>query len=233
MIIGVCDDEKVFRNELVHLLKKNEEGWNRTNLVYEYISGEQLLLDEKKLDILFLDIHMSGMNGIEVAKQYGRKWGETLIVFASSDKNYLPRGYTARAFRFIVKPIDEIEFRQIMFDAQEEINSFKKIRIKEAGEIIIISIKDIIYIEADNRNCIIRTKDSAYLQVAKISDYEKLLDSKSFYRTHKSYIVNLSYIDSFNTKFIQLQNQEKIKIGIRKYKDFDKAFREFLWCYGR
>jgi len=102
MQIAICDDEKNIReliaSKVMHLFPKAEIAF--------YASGDELLLSDKAIDILFLDIQMSGRNGMETARELRKKDKKVILIFVTAAEEYVFQAFDVGAFHYIVKPID-------------------------------------------------------------------------------------------------------------------------------
>ncbi len=227
MNIAICDDEKI-HCEITH---KHIQNYMQTryltfNITY-FMSAKSLLSSNKKFDILFMDIELGTENGLEATLEY-QKQNKCLIILLTSHIEEMPNGYKVKAFRFLVKPIDQILLSEALDSALIEINNRKVLQIYDNEETKIISITDIIYIEAGDKASGIRTSDGFYKCKNIISELEKTLNPLDFYSPHRSYIVNMSYIKEYTKKEIVLLNKERIKISRLKYSNFKLAFQNFI-----
>jgi DNA-binding LytR/AlgR family response regulator len=226
VIIGICDDEEIIRNDLISLCKKFEE----LNLIkietIGFSNGEELLAYTDRLDILFLDIQMKGINGLKTAEKIRIKDESMTIIFLTGFRGFMQDGYRVKAFRYLLKPMKEQDFMQTLTDAINDITKNSKAIVGRDGEIIFIKIKEIIYIEYENRFTLVRTKKSCYESAMTMSEWEALLNTGDFFRAHKAYIVNMEYIEEIG-KEILLDNGEKVEVAFRQISKIKKACKEY------
>ncbi|MBH1942189.1 response regulator transcription factor [Mobilitalea sibirica] len=226
MRIGICDDEDIIRSEISRLCRKfHELSLIKYDLV-EFSSGEELLDYKGTIDILFLDIQMKGMNGMQTAKKIRESDDSIYIIFLTGYRSFMQEGYKVRAFRYLIKPLKEDQF-QITFSEvlQDFSKNFKAILGKE-GKTYYIKLKDILYIEYANRSSLVRTRHSCYESILTMSEWESLLGTGDFYRVHKAFIVNMQYVEQID-KTILMDNGEKVEVALRKIPKFKKACKEF------
>ena len=124
MRIAICDDEKIIR-ELIG--NKVKEQYPDSEIVF-YQSGEELLLSDKHVDILFLDIQMSGIDGMETARELRKKDKNVILIFVTAVEEYVFHAFDVKAFHYIVKPIDHKKFSMIL---QKAVNEWKLQDINE------------------------------------------------------------------------------------------------------
>ena len=201
--IAICDDEE---NEIEYL-KHAVDDWAKkedilTN-IETYASAESFLFQYeecKNYQILLLDVEMSGMNGIDLAKKIRQNQDNVEIIFITGIWDYVQEGYEVRAYRYIIKPIDFNSFKTQLNLCIKEIENQKRpsIVVTYKGEVNKIDIGSIVYIETDNRNTLIHTKEKSYRSNMGISKIEKHLEGSTFFRCHNSFLINLEYINKFN-----------------------------------
>lgn len=228
--IAICDDEYIHRNVLVKYLER--VFYNENYEVLEFKRGEDLLDNyPKKLDILLLDIQMSDLNGIETAKEI-RKFDTTvIIIFTTAIFDFIQKGYEVRAFRYLIKPISYDEFSKHLLECKNSIiNDFKKnIKIKEInnGNIVILPINSLLYIETESRITLIHTDKKIYITRESIKNYENELKDFSFYRCHRSYLINLNKVSCINKDSVYVKDDE-ILVSRYKIKDLKLKITNIL-----
>ncbi len=203
----IVDDDDGMRLVLKKIIEKNE-GFE---LVGEAKSGEAGLglVEALSPHIVFLDIEMPGMGGIECAKRIMDIAPKTFIIFATAHENYMPEAFEVYASDYLIKPfkIDRIlttlqRIKEIFVNKEADAvsppqinrDSLSKLIIKSKEGISFIDCKDIIFIERENRNTVIHTLTESLTTSEGLSEIEERLDNSFFFRSHKSYIINLSMI---------------------------------------
>lgn len=227
--IAVCDDESHQRIELIDMIKKALQLKNTQYYIYEYENGEELLQSNLEINLFFLDIKMNKLTGIETAKKIREVNEKAIIIFITALKEYVFDAFDVRAFHYILKPISEEKLRSILYSALLQLEGTEKFIIaKTISECTKIFTKDILYVESQLRKVVIHTTYDIIEYYNKLSDMEDDLKQYNFFRCHKSYLVNLKYIKSYDNTFITFKNGEKIYISKHKLSDFSKAFMYYL-----
>ncbi len=219
--IGICDDEIIHREILSNYVDKAFS--TKSYKVVEFNSGEDLLENyPEKLDILLLDVQMEGINGIEIAKKIRLFDTNVIIIFITAVIDFMQQGYEVRAFRYLLKPIDYNDFSKHLLQCEEDINKSceNHLTIKEdnEGQVIIIPIDSILYIETDSRSVIIHTDNQIYKTRVSINKLEKHLENKIFYRCHRSYLINLNKVRCISKNSVLIKDNE-ILVSRYKLKD--------------
>lgn len=166
MNIAVCDDEKIVRE----YIKKLIENYTDNVEVYSFESGCEMLKSELEFDIVFLDIEMKGMSGMETAQRI-RERQETagqrknIIIFVTAFLEYMEDAFDVNAYHYLVKPIDEKKLLEGLNRAMKEVciskeQSNRYIIVKNQGIKTKLFLKDILYIESSNKKIIIHTTNS-------------------------------------------------------------------------
>ncbi len=234
MIIITCDDDKKFVKDFSKQLK---EICSNNDIVLSAKNGYELLeLFEKqnyRIDLVFLDIEMQGLNGISLTKTIRDISPTTIVILVTNYEHYALDGYKARAFNYLLKPVKIELLKSALQEATKLIKTDDYFAIEIKKETIFLSFKDILYIESYSRKILYYTQNSIYETNEKFSDVVKAFESKDFYKVHKSYLVNLNYVDKVDksNKEIDLLNGFKIPIGNRNIKDLIIKLIEVRKCY--
>lgn len=227
--LAICDDEIYQRIELIDMLKKELQNKNIQYYIYEYENGEKLLQSRIEINLYFLDIKMNKLSGIEAAKQIRKINKEAIIVFITALKEYVFEAFDVRAFHYLLKPVAEKKLREVLNSALLQLDGIDKfILAKTISQCTKIFIKDIVYIEAQLRKIKIHTTYDIIEYYHKLSDIEDQLKDFNFFRCHKSYIVNLKFVKSYDNVFITLKNGEKVYVSKSKFSSFSKEFMYYL-----
>lgn len=226
MEIAVADDEKLIRDYICGLIKKQNPEYPLS----VYAAGEELLASEKRFDIVFLDIQMEGINGIDTAKKLRERQGDAIIIFVTGLKEYVFDALDLYAFHYLLKPLDEKKFAEALEKAIAEVikkNERKWLFIKTKN--LTLDQSDILYIESKAKKVEIHTLGiNKPIEIyASMDELEKQL-SESFYRCHRSYIVNMSHISQYDNESITVLSGEKAYLTKKKYGEFVKAYMWFL-----
>lgn len=227
--IAIVDDETMFRvltkKKLAEVVKKIPF----TFCVQEYKSGEAFLNQKKVFDIVFMDIAMPKMSGIEVAAEYRRYCPEGILIFLTAYDDYMKDGYKVNAFRYIGKQDEPQEFFEAVRSAVLQLQEKEQLKLQlVSGEDIFVALDDIVYVEAQARSVLLHTKGGEVLPARhKISDLTELLEAKGFYLIHRLYLVNIRYAKSCGRKDVVLYTTETIPISEKRRHEFKVALKEF------
>lgn len=217
--IAICDDDKIFCDEIETAIK-NYESESSFSISFEtFYSGESLIESIRNgnvLDIIFLDIELENINGVEVGKIIRNEFkNQTIqIVYISWNCAYALELFKNRPFDFLIKPI-EIESLYEVIDKYVEIyeheNNFFEFKFGKSA--YKIPFKDIMYFESENRKIKIvgRFEEKEYYE--KLATVSAQLPPREFIQIHKSIIVNYVYISNYTYEEIILSNGQKLPIS--------------------
>lgn len=226
MNIAVMDDEKVIREHICKLIQKQKPGCH----LEAYATGEELLLSESQFDIVFLDIQMDGIDGIETARRLMKKQDKVVLIFVTGNKEYVFDALDLYAFHYLLKPVDEIKFNEVLARAAGEV---EKNREKEWLFIKTRNLRldkaDILYIESKAKKVGIHTqKAMETIEIyATMEELERQL-GEDFYRCHRAYIVNMAHITEYDNDSITLTNGDTVYLAKKKYSEFAKVYMWYL-----
>lgn len=216
--IGVCDDESVHRNRIKEILLDILNTFNVNYEIYEYDSGESLLENyPSNLDILIIDIQMKSINGMDTARKIRENDDNVEIIFMTSFSEFMQDGYEVRAYRYLLKPINENKIMKHITPCIKDIMRKRSnyITLNIRNYIDRIKIDSILYIETSRPNVLIYTNDNMYSIKMSMSKIEKTLKNCGFFRCHASYMINLSKVESMYGNTVKVGGKD---IPISKYK---------------
>ena len=230
MQIAICDDEKNIQ-ELIGDMVKTQ--FSEAEIDF-YSSGDELLLSDKSMDILFLDIQMSGRNGMETARELRKKDKRTIIIFVTATEEYVFQAFDVGAFHYIVKPIDDEKFYEVLCRSVDELEEKKlnekaqeekHLLINNGGVHIKVKIDDIIYAEVFNRKVVIHKMDETIEYYGKMSDLETLA-GESFFRPHRAYLINFKYVEKYDSTTIYLEKGTAL-MAKQNYSEFVRKYMKY------
>lgn len=215
--IAICDDNM----EHIAILEKYLFEISKVKIECDaYQSGESLVNAYKnnteRYDVVFLDMEMKQLNGIETADMLREIDEHIIIVFVSSYTEYMPESFQCQPFRFLVKPINYDELKKAFYDVCEKLSKTRHVfAFSENKTKVRLYCDDIIYCECQNHWVYIHTKDDVYRICKSLSDVYEKLDPSMLYRVHSAFIVNFHYLKVIRNNYIELYHSDK-KIPISR-----------------
>ena len=232
--IAICDDEANTCAYLSSLIMAQSCPCE----IVEYASAGDCLADTQELDLLFLDIELapsgSGLDGMALARTIRERTTgpQPVIIFVTGYERYVFDAFDVGAFQYLLKPVDEEKFAQVFTRAVAQIGTAREkpgpvLTLQSANASKTVPLDSICYIESSNHKVELHLKDGVFACYAKIGDLEVELQDQ-FFRIHKGYLVNLSYVDGYSKSEVTLTNGERLLLSKYKYQDFVKAYLHFL-----
>ncbi|MDO4272867.1 MAG: LytTR family DNA-binding domain-containing protein [Eubacteriales bacterium] len=202
MYISICDDDEKERKILAEYVYKAVKKYQLFYRVVTFGSGEQLLdfIEKgKTCPINFLDIYMQGINGVELADKILKKDRNAAVVFTTVSPDFMAEGFQLGAVHYLLKPLiyQNVEIalnRCLRYTGKAE----RYIELSVDREIRKILFSKIIYVEFQNRYCLIHTEDGVLKSYLRLGDLEEKLKDLRFLRCHRSFLVNLDYVSSIS-----------------------------------
>lgn len=224
MNIAICDDEQQDIDVLYNYCKSCKLPYN----ISTFLSASALLEAFKSqfYDLIFLDIEMDKPNGFEIGSILAGYSPRPVIVFTTNALQYAVRGYGI-AFRFLCKPITITMFQSVVREALDEILP-QKAAVTCGSTQKMISINDVIYFESLNRHIIFICK---YIHIGDKGfngKYDFVFSYPSFVQIHRSYCINLNYVDSFTPLAVTMTDGCKIPLSRKKQTIFQERFNNLI-----
>ena len=177
----------------------------------------------------FLDIQMDKADGITLAEELKRRNEKTIIFFVTSFNEYQDSAMDLRAFRYFEKPFDPARLFSSLDKAMEYLDIIYVDVFFYSGNLCKRTATDnIICIRSENRRTIMSTTDGEYMVRESLEEWVKKLPLSYFYLVHKSFFVNLHYIDQYKYSELIMTNKDRIPIAPRKQSDFHKYWYSYL-----
>ncbi len=228
MRIAICDDEKVMHKELKACLEKYAEERKQIFLYDDFYSGSELLASDHDFDIVFMDYQMDGIDGLETAHRLRKRNNDVALIFLTSYEHVVFDSFAVNTFWFLVKPIEMPKLTKALDAYLATLKDDNYIILKIDDDNKRIKLDDIVYAEANDKYCHIRTVNEDIDYRKTLSDFEKLLPADKFFRTHRSFIVGFKHIISHTSTGIVFENNEKAMISKLKYSNFKQAFMDYI-----
>lgn len=235
--LAIVEDEA----QLHSYYRKMIEAWGKAHKVrlsISYVeSAEEFLFkfDRQNLfDILFLDVcmkDMNGMNGMELAREIRKFDRKVQIVFMTGKTEYVFEGYEIGAVRYLVKPVEENELVKALDACLEKLEGGRddNLAIKYHGENLRLSKSEIVCIKVDGHYLHMQTTDRVYEWKASLKEMMNNLDSERFVVANRSAVVNLEFVDKITREVCILENGEEVAVSRGAYGPLNDAFMKYFF----
>lgn len=238
--IAFCDDDVEILDNLGMLLNKYRMK-SKEEIVYTtYRSALELVLAIERgarYDILFLDILMPRVNGIEVAREIGSYDRNVKIIFLTSSAEFAVQSYTVGAYYYQLKPITEEKLFRLLdcVIAECEKEQVENLVLRCKNGISRIEVKRIEYCAVHHRTLYIHmTNGQIFESIGSMDELEKhLINYDGFIRPHRSYLINIEYVQSISYRAITMVCLDEIPVPRGKYNEIKSAFLEYTFQKGQ
>ena len=239
--IAICDDEKIYRDSLQNMITDWMQAHNCMDEVNIslYQSGEDLIDDwnrGQRFHLLFLDIEIPGeMNGIKVAKQIYATDPYLAIVFVTNYSAFACAGYEVNALRYLMKPVIRERVNECldMVWNRVRVMSERDILVYEGNTIVSLPIEDFMYAESKGHYLrVVTSQKREYMSRCKLSDFLTEVHSALIVKCHRSFAVNIMYVNKITRTEITMADREIIPLGKNYENQFYSSFMQFHHCKG-
>lgn len=230
--IGICDDEQIILNQLERILIDCIQKLSIKAEIISFHSGKELLHKISELDVVFLDINMPEMDGIETGRYIQKIKKDIKIIMATSMVERFKESFKINAFRFITKPFELDEIKEALNTILNLNIGSEVIELYEKRQLYSIQHRDIQYIVSNDSYVEFIVGDRVFRKETSINELEKIMNPMLFFRIHRKYMINMLWIQKTYEKRIKINNTE-IPISRRNRKDFEQVYIRFDLRMGR
>ncbi len=234
--IAFCDDDMEVLHQMNELLDRYRVERNEDITYAAFQSPFELLTEIEKgirPDILFLDVVMPGQNGMDVAKEIRQYDTNMKIIFLTSSPEFAVESYSVGAYFYQLKPIWEESFFRLMDAVLAECEKKKKnsLILRSKDGITRIDLQQLEYCEVLGRKLLFHLENGAVLESAGSLDdlAGQLMQYSNFFRPHRSFLVNMEYIQNISSRSIKMVNDAVIPIPHGKCSEIKNTYMEYAF----
>ena len=233
--VAICEDSQLDREMLFKILQTLLQKRGVPCEIESFVLGEELLegYGNHPFDIVFLDIMMGEINGMEVGRQIRNLDQEVEIVYCTSSKEFAIDAYEVHAMGYLLKPYEPERIDNVIeyFLIKHPIKKKNYLEVKSQRKSVIIPYSEIIYMESDNKVVYIHTLKQGTIKVyTKLDSLEEQVSDERFLRCHQSYYVNLDFVSGVMDIDFVMNDERRLpirksgrKLLIKKYEDYLKG----------
>ncbi len=229
--VAVVDDEKTFSDQMTLMLRRWADEHDTELDITCFQDGIEIAEDFRhRWDIIFLDIQMKLLDGLDTARRIRACDSDVIIIFVTTMAQYAINGYEVDAFDYILKPLSYPQFGLRMAKAirtAEKKKAHRYVCLKKYSDVVKVSTDDLLYIEVSGHTLRYVTDNETYEKRATIGEAEKELDGLPFARCSLSFLVNLKRVDRVSGDTVMI-GPHRLPISRNRKKEFLQAFTDFL-----
>lgn len=227
--IAICDDELVFARKIESTLNSVLEESGVEAQVDLFTDCTRLYESDEPYDMAFLDIGMTPYDGLTLAGHLQEKNPKIVLFFITAFDEYLDDALDISAFRYIPKPIDAVRLAAGIEKALDNIaETEEKIFFRDGQSFVGINTSSIILVQILGRHTEVVTEDKRYRSDNNMDFWTERLTAPTFFRVHKSYIINMKYVTDYSRTLVVLNDSYKIPIAYSNQVNFRRCFFGFF-----
>ena len=230
MKIAIVEDEKEFSDTLLDYLNRYQKENNFQYDIHMFDSAELFLEKKETVDVIFLDINLKKMNGLELAKTIRKTNKQVMIFFVTNLGQYAINGYEVDAIDFCLKPISYPDFclkmRKVVGNYTKNANVTFSISTIDGIQKVISSNK-LKYVETSKHYLIFHYEDGDYKARGTMKELETNLSIPSFIKINSGYLINMSFVSSFDGNDV-LIGEDRLPVSRSKKTSFLVSFTNYI-----
>ena len=228
--IAICDDEKQMSDHIRTLVSDFFRKKNREISLRTFLSGEELLNYDGQIDILFLDIQMKDIDGMETARRLRADKFQGFLIFITVLKEMVFQSFEVQAYDYLVKPIDKKQFERTMerLYASMQNASEDSLLVQKGYEGRIIPKDGIVFCEIIDRKIYLNLASGEVVDYyERIENLETKLGSH-FFRCHRSYLINLKHLKGYKNGTAYMDNGKEVPVSRLRSREFSGVVLQYM-----
>ncbi len=228
--IAICDDEKTMSDNIKSMVTHFFRSKNTDTVIVQFSCGEDLLNHDTPIDILFLDIQMKTLNGMETAKKLRARGFKGFLIFITILKELVFESFDVQAYDYLVKPIKESHFQKTMerlFASMQTANE-TSLLVQKGYERTIIPSDEIVFCEIIDRKVYLHLTSSEVVDYYERIEHLETKLGSSFFRCHRSFLINLRHLKSYKNSTAYMENGRQIPVSRLRSKEFSNVILRYM-----
>lgn len=232
MKIAIVENEELYSREMSQICTEFGALHGRSISIKSYTSGEDFLADFEtaRFDLVFMDIYMDGMSGVETAVKLRERDKRLLLVFLTSSTDFMPEAFTCHAFEYITKPIDKLRALKVLSDAMQLIlPNPKYIELKSGRRSVMVPLSDILAVVSSGHylDFHLSSGETHRCRMTAPEFLERCERDRRFLRANRGVILNIDYIDELENSVCVMKNGMYFPIKVRDYASIEQVIYEY------
>ncbi|WP_040197382.1 LytR/AlgR family response regulator transcription factor [Candidatus Soleaferrea massiliensis] len=235
MFIAICDDDQQAMRSLQSALEQALKIIGMTARITCFQDGKELLVygraNNIQFSLVFLDIYMTGMTGVETAKQLRALSERTEIVFVTTSREYAVEAFSLRALHYLVKPVTVEQLMETLGRLTSQRVSRRMIALKIGRDVVQVYLDTILYIQSENKStAVYLAAQSEPLRTAhSLREMEEMLGGGPFLKIQRGFLVNMHFVDRMTSDSCRLKNGQTLLLSRKERAEIRTRYKEFIF----
>lgn len=229
LLIAITDDDAEDANRLKKYVDRYCTEHGLVAITHVYSDGLDFIRSTENHDIVFLDIQMKTLDGLETARFLRKIGKESILIFVTNMAQFAIKGYEVDALDFIIKPATKESIAYVLDKAMKRLSesSSNTFSLKTPDGTVIVSENEISYVEVFDHNLVYHTTKGEYTVRGRLSDVQEKLNPERFVVCNRSFLVNLRYVSNITSDYLMI-GDTRISISKSHRKELMQRFSSFL-----
>ncbi len=228
MRIAICEDDIYTIDKLKESVNLFMTSKEISCIVDTFMTAAEFYKSTEDYDLILLDYQLPDATGMEIARQLRITNKRATIIFITAYSEYVFESFEVDTFRYLLKPINDEKLHKVLNDFINNFEQYSRIEVPLTNGVTFVNLPEIMYIESNGRYTTVRLNSTSYVSTKALSAFQAEINSFRFFRTHRTFLVNMKYIAEIDGHIITLINGEKIEISRRNLATFNKSYMNFL-----
>lgn len=229
ILIAIASDDQQDGQALEKCVERCLVQKNAVYTIRRFSSGAELVRSRTVYDLVFLDAKLSDMDGLQAAHFLHIISKDTMLIFVTDMVQLAVQGYGVGAFDFVTPPADQAAVSRVMDRAWVKLEERKRdyLTIKTRDELIYLPVYSIYYVEVNDHRLVYHTARGDHRACERFRDARERLGSRSFVQCSRSFLVNLSHIQSLHSDYLMV-NGVRIRVAKKHHKELRRIICDYL-----
>lgn len=228
MKIAICDDERACAEDIERHIDIFSDESKIEFDKYIFLSADEMLKTDMNYDIAVLDVEMDGTDGIKLGEHLRQVNPHIILMYVTAHRKYLDDALNLNAVRFFEKPVDAERFYRGLRESIKRIdNTAINFYLRDGATVERVVSRDIIYVEIEKRRSVVVTASKEYHSANHISFWKDRLNTNIFVSPHKSFLINMNYVTSYERDTVIMNDKYNIPVSRNRQTEFYRAFLKF------
>lgn len=228
--VAICDDEKYMSDIIEKMVSDFFHRKNMDVVITRFSSGEELLKYDRRIDILFLDIQMKEMDGMETARRMRKRKFKGFLIFITILKEMVFESFEVQAYDYLLKPVENTYFEKMMerLFVSLQSSSETNLLVQKGYESRIVPFEDIVFCEIIDRKVYLHLESSEVVDFYdRIENLETKLDDR-FFRCHRNFLINMKYLKGYKNGRAYMNGGIEIPVSRLRSKEFSSVILQYM-----